>query len=365
MKFADNGGVMATRRPAAIRFLVAALLWLGFSACWSPGESAGDTGRDATRDAADTPPDPITECEESASDMLSEASTLSAERDSNGYMAAAEQKRRAADRSVEAAAEGTYASAVTQAEQAGYDVCRTTKSGAELLIWQPTPPRQGRPVWAIRQGQGVAPVVLEAPHAYFDLDTLEEGALLFDALSARALIVSGTHRCANDLASSCSGMTGVCTDEGRQPYRNSDMAHRTDTLFQAVHGAIAGQWSQTTVISLHGFTDDGVSLSDGTADPTTEDSTVAKMATALESEFSDANITVCNNYPGATREVRLCGSTNVQGRHLNGSTDACTMRASEAGGRFIHMEQSRSIREAPDRVAEALGQVDFRHELSR
>lgn len=345
--------------------LAAALLWLGFSACSSPGKSAGDTGRDATQDVADAALNPIAECEETASDMLSEASTLSADRDSNGYMAAATPKRRAAVRSVEAAVEGTYASAVTQAEQAGYDVCRMTQSGAELLIWQPTPPRQGRPVWALRQGQGAAPLVLEAPHAYFDLDTLREGRVLFDALSARALIVSGTHRCANDLASSCSGMTGVCTDEGRQPYRNSDMAHRTDTLFQAVHEAIAEQWSQMTVISLHGFTDDGVSLSDGTTDPTTEDSTVAKMATALESEFSDAKITVCNDYPGATREVRLCGSTNVQGRHLNGSADACTMRASEAGGRFIHMEQSRSIRETPDRVAEALGEVDFRHDPSR
>ena len=346
-------------------FLAATLLWLGFSACSSPGESAGDTGRDATRDAADTPPDPITECKESVSDMLSEASTLSADRDSNGYAAAATPKRRAAARSVEAAARGAFASAATQAEQAGYDVCRTSDADDELLIWQPTPPRQGRPVWAIRQGQGAAPVVLEAPHAYFDLDTLKEGRVLFDALSARALIVSGTHRCANDLASSCSGMTGVCTDGGHQRYRNSDMAHRTDTLFQAVHGAIAEQWSRTTVISLHGFTDDGVSLSDGTTDPTTEDSTVAKMATALESEFCDASITVGYDYPDATREVRLCGSTNVQGRHLNGSADACTMRASEAGGRFIHMEQSRSIREAPDRVAEALDRVDFRHELSR
>jgi hypothetical protein len=296
---------------------------------------------------------------------LSEASTLSADRDSNGYTAADTPKRRAAARSVEAAARGDFASATIQAEQADYEICKTSPSGTELLIWQPVPPRQGRPVWAIRTGDETAPLVLEAPHAYFDLDTLKEGRVLFGALSARALLVSGTHRCANDLASSCSGMTGVCADEGRQPYRNSDMAHRTGTLFQAVHEAITEQWSQTTVISLHGFTDTGVSLSDGTTDPTTEDSTVARMAAALESEFSDADITVCNDYPGATREVRLCGSTNVQGRHLNGSADACTMRASQAGGRFIHMEQSRTIRDAPDRVAEALGQVDFGQEPSR
>lgn len=346
--------------------MISALLWGGLAGCPSSGGAPEDTGPDATPDVAtDTSTNAITDCKVSASTILSEASILSADRDSNGYTAAGTPQRRAAARSVEAVARGAYGSATIQAEQADYEICKTSPSGKELLIWQPTPPRQGRPVWAIRPGDEPAPVVLETPHAYFDLDTLREGRVLFEALSARALLVSGTHRCANDLASSCSGMTGVCTDEGRQPYRNSDMAHRIDTLFQAVHGAIAEQWSQTTVISLHGFTDAGVSLSDGTTDPTTKDSTVAKMATALESEFSDANITVCNDYPGATREVRLCGSTNVQGRHLNGSADACTMRASEAGGRFIHMEQSRSIREAPDRVAEALDRVDFRHDPSR
>jgi hypothetical protein len=303
----------------------------------------------------------LSACDEPASVLLSETSTLSADRDSNGYRAAAAPSRQAAARSVEAVARGDFASARTQAGQAGYDICRASEPDG-LLIWQPTAPRQGRPVWAIRLGDEGSPVVLEAPHAYFDLDTLKEGRMLFEALSARALLVSGTHRCANDLASSCSGRTGVCSDEGRQPYRNSDMAHRTDTLFQAVHRAITEQWSQTTVISLHGFTDTGVSLSDGTTEPTTADSTVARMASALESEFSDADITVCNDYPGATREVRLCGSTNVQGRHLNGSTDACSTRASQAGGRFIHVEQSRTIRDAPDRVADALGAVDFGQE---
>jgi hypothetical protein len=307
----------------------------------------------------------LTVCDEPASVLLSETSTLSADRDSNGYRAADATNRQAAARSVEAAARGDFTSARTRADQAGYDICRTSGSHGDLLIWRPVPPRQGRPVWVIRLGDEGSPVVLEAPHAYFELDTLREGRVLFEALSARALLVSGTHRCANDLASSCSGMSGVCSDEGRQPYRNSDMAHRTDTLFQAVHRAITEQWSRTTVISLHGFTDTGVSLSDGTTEPTTADSTVARMASALESEFSDAEITVCNDYPGATREVRLCGSTNVQGRHLNGSTDACSARAEDAGGRFIHMEQSRTIRDAPDRVADALGAVDFGQEPSR
>ena len=36
---------------------------------------------------------------------------------------------------------------------------------------------------------------------------------------------------------------------------------------------------------------------------------------------------------------RLCGTTNVQGRHVNDDPDPCTKSVARGTGRFIHVEQ--------------------------
>ena len=53
-------------------------------------------------------------------------------------------------------------------------------------------------------------------------------------------------------------------------------------------------------------------------------------------------------------DERLCGTTNVQGRHLNGSAEPCVDAADAASGRFVHLEQSQSLRQQPVVVAEAI-----------
>jgi hypothetical protein len=36
---------------------------------------------------------------------------------------------------------------------------------------------------------------------------------------------------------------------------------------------------------------------------------------------------------------KLCGHTNVQGRHVNGGTDTCHQSVDRGTGRFVHLEQ--------------------------
>jgi len=91
---------------------------------------------------------------------------------------------------------------------------------------------------------------------------------------------------------------------------------------------------------------DGFSLSNGTTNDTQSDSPVARLYSELDSRFPDEQVTTCNAFDGVSADEQLCGTTNVQGRVLNGSSRACTEPAGTASGRFIHLEQNLSIRES-------------------
>jgi hypothetical protein len=77
-------------------------------------------------------------------------------------------------------------------------------------------------------------------------------------------------------------------------------------------------------------------------------------------------VTTCNAYDGALVEERLCGTTNVQGRDLNGEDlDVCSEAPSRASERFLHLEQSLSVRarwpaviDALDRIVPRIDEVD-------
>src|SRR5262245_13949474 len=61
---------------------------------------------------------------------------------------------------------------------------------------------------------GTRSIVIETPHPTADSGTEVEGAAFFLGLSARALLIAGTHRCANTQVSPCSGTTSACSDTG-------------------------------------------------------------------------------------------------------------------------------------------------------
>lgn len=73
-------------------------------------------------------------------------------------------------------------------------------------------------------------LVLMAPHIKYDTNTGFEAVYSFRNNVAKALLLSGTHRCNSTDRSECSGTTSSCGSNGA--YRISDMAHNTNSAFQ-------------------------------------------------------------------------------------------------------------------------------------
>jgi len=200
-------------------------------------------------------------------------------------------------------------------------------------------------------------LVVEVPHPLADEVTLDEGAAIFQATSARALFIAGTHRCANRDSSPCSGTTTVCNNGTSGKFKISDAGHYTENFFQEAHGASLRLKDKPIAISLHGNDVDSlpeVVLSNGTTNEAASNSRVNRLRQKLINLGTSAGS--CN-FP-ADGNLSLCGTTNVQGRLSNGSTlSPCKINAASASGLFLHIEQHLDIRENPAELINALKTV--------
>jgi hypothetical protein len=181
-------------------------------------------------------------------------------------------------------------------------------------------------------------IMVQVPHPAYDLNTYEEGADLFRRTGSRFFLMAGTHRCASDVTSPCSGTTSACGDG---TYHVSDVAHYTDSPFQAVHEVLDAGVRHLYVISLHGngrSSCEDIFLSNGHASGSS-----ALLYSLKNAVLAAGGLTV--GVAGDGSSCPLIGSTNVQGRVTNGSTDPCVTAASGNGGYFIHIEQHREVRE--------------------
>ncbi|WP_164009927.1 hypothetical protein [Pyxidicoccus trucidator] len=201
---------------------------------------------------------------------------------------------------------------------------------------------------------------LETPHADSDAGTLRQGAEQLVALGARALLITGTNRCAGAAASPCSGTTGVCGTTG---LRASDVAHYANNFFTAAHRALRDAYPQGIAVSVHGM---DVS-EEGPEAAVVSDGTSKDRASSLSVRLRDAlnqrlpagprRAFSCNAPDDSGKHRALCGTTNVQGRIDNGAGDACYADAPSASDRFLHLEQASTLRgtgAAADAVIAAL-----------
>lgn len=238
-------------------------------------------------------------------------------------------------------ADTTAADSLVEEHFPSYAVIRFTDVETEqrYLLLQEAP--------SVEKGWGLVVVntdparnlAIEVPHPVFDLDTDREGSDAFRRTDARVLIVAGTHRCSNREASPCDGTSGVC-DDGN--YHVSDMAHYTEAPFQVTHEVFTQRFPDMVAVNLHGNGRDNcedVFLSNGVND------TTHVSLRKLESALTERGVRV--GRPGNS-SCPLVGSTNVQGRFTNGSSNPCTEEASSPEGTFIHVEQRRAFREDPD-----------------
>ncbi len=311
-------------------------------------DAASDSGADVAVDAA---VDPLAPCEDAIAVLLPGARASAPGADSAGYVSPSAPLTTALRSALTLLLAGEGAAALDAAADAGYGLCRD----GDAVLLRPVSSGVGHAWVAVRTGVA-RPIVVGLPHPNFETRTLDQGIAAWSQLGARALVVAGTHRCANPVASGCDGTTGVCGVVS-EPYRASDMAHTEGSYFHAAHEALLTAEPALVVLSLHGMSGAGISLSNGTSDPVGPTSLLAALAQSLAAALPAENITACNENAGVPRELRLCGSTNAQGRLVNGSAAACTQAASQAADRFLHLEQSLSIRNDAQPVIDALDAV--------
>ncbi len=231
----------------------------------------------------------------------------------------------------------------------GFDLTRIEGESRRVFVLQ----ELGRKGQAVILFDPDAPqgLIVEAPHIGFETDIYVEATALFQTLGARALIINGAHRCANEAPSGCDGTSDACGDPDW--FRISDSAHFAEGHFQLFHEVASTTWPDDLVVQLHGFgwdEGDPVSyVSDGTnsVDPT---SIGALFADLLDERLPDGSRAASCNREADAAFARLCGTTNTQGRFLNGSDDTCGTSASSASGRFLHIEQSLALRRTDGEV---------------
>jgi hypothetical protein len=245
---------------------------------------------------------------------------------------------------------GDWCGVAAKAETAGYAVRRfydttsgrwfvygfdTTAEGQSYFLLNPFAKRN---------------LVIEVPHAGFEIETDRQGLRIFKALAVRALIVNKEHRCSDPEATTCDGTTAQC----RGFFRESDVAHHPANTFTLLHQRLASD-GRSRFAQLHGM--DGrmaaprniAQIGDGTVTATDTSSVSLTFANRLRQYVpSNHGVHACQD-AGTPPSPVLCGSTNLQGRQTNAPAhDPCTQGTAAMSGRFLHVEQHRSLRDRDD-----------------
>lgn len=274
---------------------------------------------------------------------------------------------------------GDWVRAARDCRRAGYGLCRRRVfQGSATLVFQPLV--RGAAALALQAFtcggstvSGPTRALVEIPHPFFD-HTRQEGMDLFDEPgSMRALLLSGTHRCAQAKPSGCTGNVGrpVRTNcPGREEYTDGDAAHSTRHTFHALHVLLSSMFDEDAIVSLHSTKQLEFVVSDGTSHGVDNSSRVARFVKAVQSEFRPIGrgVESCNAFAGSPNrgeglkeeEKDVCGATNIQGRHLNGAESPCQAKVAQDGsplvssGRFVHVEQPVDLVKDVEALSEAV-----------
>ncbi len=190
---------------------------------------------------------------------------------------------------------------------------------------------------------------IHVPHPIADAGTAEQGIRVFKDIATRSFLMAGTHRAADTTPSAC-----------QDGYTESDVAHNVTNLFQPTIEELVefyGAEEHFVAIQFHGMAalscpDVDVYMSyglgPGAGTPRPGDALI-ELKSNLLAYHPGWVVTV----PGDTPSCGLHGSTNVQGRLLNGVPKwiVCATGASGYSGRFIHIEQDPGFRSAGDWTA--------------
>lgn len=303
-----------------------------------------------TEGATPTPPPGLPACEGGVQAQVALEALEAPGPDSGAYVQEDSLAIQALADGLGALVDGQIPLAIERATAAGYDLCAGSEEEADLVLARPLVPDSGkaRVVW--RQGDA-APLQIGVPHAVSEPGSLVIALAVFRRTKARLLVVSGTHRCAALAESFCTGTTAACGEDA--PHRISDAAHWDRAVFHRAAVLLAASFPEDSVASVHTMTThEGISVSDGTwgsLDPAADPPPAAAAVwAALVEAFPQVYVSTCNGGLGVPPDLRLCGTTNLQGRGVNGVPDAdvCLVAASWSTGRFVHVEVESDIAKA-------------------
>lgn len=184
-------------------------------------------------------------------------------------------------------------------------------------------------------------LVLAAPHSLHDSNTGRQAVALFKRTQARAFLMNGAHRYANDAVSPCQSTT-----------KESDVAHNSDSFFHATTRSIAAYYAglnrMFTMVQCHGM---GATSCPGVDVYMTYGNSAVpepwESLSKLKNYLHLLQPTWVIAAPGDGYTCSLSGGTNIQGRLLNGvvAEQVCTVSTMNYSGRFIHMEQKLTMRQ--------------------
>jgi len=233
-----------------------------------------------------------------------------------------------------------------------------------LILREDQPISLGWGTYVIRSEGSIHAIVVEVPHPNADENTEVEGVEIFRHLRARALLLAGTHRCADQASSPCAGQTVACGAQA--PYRVSDVAHTLQSMFQATHQALvtcgtSSGAEQPVVIQLHGNSLSScpdVFISNGTVIPG-----------SLAHQVYNQVLQQCQSYSvdiadGSPAECTFTGGASVQAMYTNSCLSSPTQATCDryapppiGPDQFISLEQSPAFRKDFDCLLQALMDV--------
>jgi len=271
---------------------------------------------------------------------------------------------------VDALFSGNYQTAANLADPLNYNVVQfndTARSRTYYLLVERLNP-SGAPINGlgtyVYNPSACRNLSIQAPHAGGDANTLPEAATLFADLNATALLVAGTHRCANTTESTCDGSSTVCGSPNNK-FVISDVAHFALNYYEPAHEEILKTIPNLITVAIHGegeHTPDAI-ISNGTCFSYPSPSAAALLAAQYSQLFQQAGATLqagtCTSGSAATTSG-LCAETDVQGRYANHSSTICNCGSPTASAcsttldcarnvsfpeSFIHLEQDCELRQ--------------------
>ncbi len=244
---------------------------------------------------------------------------------SNGFVVPVDSQMVAFQNVIAMIGQDNYASVAAMLSPYGYEwisFIDTVVAESLIVVRELNPIQRGWGTY-IRNPRSTNDLAMEIPHPIFDTNTWKLGIRAYLRMRARWCQMAGTHRYAN-------------TDS------SSDVAHRTRTVFHAVHKTI----SAFRAIQVHGFNKAAnpnyasyadVIISNGTTNPPAE-------LTTLESNYESREMTATVFSIATYNESwRLGATSNVQGQWSNAN-----------GKKFVHIEHDYPIRTTDSKLLQAV-----------